>query len=126
MAGAIMKAQEIFESSVNAMKQLLTREEMLDSIKRAKDRGEEGNLRLLDNERENVNELVRKIVEERGSKDVLKAERREVIDAMVVRYLKNREVFMRTFPDGIEEIDPDPFSIWASIMISPADEMPVS
>ncbi len=121
-----MKAQEIFENSVKAMKQLLAHQEMLDSIKRAQDRGEEGNLRLLENEREKVNELVRKIVEARGSKDVLKAERREVIDAMVVRYLKNREVFMKTFPDGIEEIDPDPFSIWASMMISPADETPAS
>jgi hypothetical protein len=121
-----MKAQEIFDSSVKAMKQLLTSREMLDSIKRAKDRGEEGNLGLLKEEREKVNELVRKIVEEGGSNAVLKAERREVIDAMVVRYLKNRDVFMKTFPDGIEEIDPDPFSIWASIMISPADEMPAS
>ncbi len=121
-----MKAQEIFEKSVSAMRQLLTREEMMSSIKRAKDRGEEGNLVLLEKERENVNELVRKIVEERGSKDVLKAERPEVIDAMVVRYLKNREVLMKTFPDGIEEIDADPFSIWASIMISPADEVPAS
>jgi hypothetical protein len=117
-----MKAQEIFEKSVEAMKQLLAREEMMGSIRRAKDRGEEGNLRLLEEEREHVNELVRKIVDEGGSNAALKAERGEVVDAMVVRYLKNREVFMRTFPDGIEEIDPDPFSIWASIMISPADE----
>ena len=119
-----MKAQEIFEQSVKAMKQLLTKEEMMGSIKGAKERGEEGNLRLLGLERENVNELVRKIAGEGGSKAVLKAERREVVDAMVVRYLKNREVFMKTFPDGLEEIDPDPFSIWASIMISPADELP--
>ena len=121
-----MKAQEIFEGSVKAMKQLLTRDEMMGSIKRAKEREEEGNVRLLKKERENVNELVRKIVDEGGSKAALKAERREVVDAMVVRYLRNRDVFMRTFPDGIEEIDPDPFSIWASIMISPADEMPAS
>ncbi len=121
-----MKAQEIFESSVKAMKQLLTKEEMMGSIKRAKERGEEGNLRLLEKERENVNELVRKIVEQGGSKAVLKAEQPEVVDALVMRYLKNREVFMKTFPDGLEEIDPDPFTIWASIMISPADEIPAS
>ena len=121
-----MKAQEIFESSVKTMKQLLTHEEMTASIKRAKDRGEEGNLRLLKKERENVNELVRKIVEEGGSKATLKAALPEAVDAMVVRYLKNREVFMKTFPDGIEDIHPDPFSIWASIMISPADETPAS
>ncbi len=121
-----MKAQEIFEKSVSAMRQLLTREEMMSSIKRAKDRGEEGNLFLLEKERENVNELVRKIVEQGGSKAVLKAGSPEVVDALVMRYLKNREIFMKTFPDGLEEIDPDPFTIWASIMISPADEIPAS
>jgi hypothetical protein len=121
-----MKAQEIFESSVKAMKQLLTHDEMIDSIKRAKERGEEGNLSLLGKEREKVNELVRRVVEAGGSKDALKGAEQEVIDAMVVRYLKNREVFMKTFPEGIEEIDPDLFSIWASIMISPSDEMPAS
>lgn len=121
-----MKAQEIFESSVKAMKQLLTRNEMMDSIKRAKERGEEWNLILLGRERENVNELVRRVVGARGSKDALKGTSQEVIDAMVLRYLKNREVFMKTFPDGIEDIDPDPFLIWASIMISPADEIPAS
>ena len=70
-----MKAQEIFESSVKAMKQLLTRDEMMDSIKRAKERGEEGNLSLLVKERENVNELVRRVVDAGGSRDALKAER---------------------------------------------------
>jgi hypothetical protein len=121
-----MKAQEIFEISVKAMKQLLTRDEMMDSIKRAKERGEEGNLRLLANERENVNEIARRIVDAGGPDGVLKAAPQEVIDAMVVRYLRNREVFMKTFPEGIEDIDPDPFSIWASIMISPGDEKPSS
>jgi len=29
---------------------------------------------------------------------------------------------MQTFPDGIEEIDPDPAAIWGAIMISPQDE----
>jgi len=121
-----MNAREIFENSVKAMRQILTREEMMESIKRAKERGEEGNLRLLEEERENVNQLVRNIFDGGGSKAATEAKRQEVVDAMVVRYLKNREIFMRTFPDGIEDIDPDPLSIWASIMISPADEMPAS
>ncbi len=121
-----MKAKEIFENSVKAMKRLLTREEMMGSIKRAKDRGEDGNLSLIVNQRENVNELVRRVVAAGGSRDALKDVAQEVVDAMVLRYLRNREMFMKTFPEGIEEIDPDPFSIWASIMISPADEMPAS
>ena len=121
-----MKAQEIFEISVDAMKQLLTPKEMADSIKRAKERGEEANLKLLEIERESLNELVRRIVDAGGSMDVLKAERLELIDAMVMRYLRNRGVFMKTFPDGIEGVAADRFSIWASIMISPADESPAS
>ena len=121
-----MKAQEIFESSVKAMKQLLTPDEMMASIKRAKKRGEGGNLSLIGKERENVNELVRRVVGAGGSRDTLKGAKQEVIDAMVLRYLKNRELFMKTFPDGIEGAAPDRFSIWASVMISPADESPAS
>jgi hypothetical protein len=41
---------------------------------------------------------------------------------MVLRYLRNRDIFMKTFPDGIDDIDPDPVAIWAAIMISPMDE----
>ncbi len=117
-----MKAQEIFENSVKVMKMLLARDEMMESIRRAKERGEEGNVHLLDRERENVNKLVRGIVEAKGSREILKSAPQDVRDAVVVRYLRNRELFMKTFPDGIEDIDPDPVAIWASVMISPADE----
>jgi hypothetical protein len=41
---------------------------------------------------------------------------------MVIRYLRNRDIFMKTFPEGIEDVDPDPVSLWAAIMISPHDE----
>jgi hypothetical protein len=119
-----MNAREIFENSVKAMKLLVTRDEMMASIMRAKERGEEGNVGLLAKEREGVNELVRKVVGNGGSKDALEGAPQELIDALVLRYIANRDVFMKTFPDGIEDIDPDPFAIWASIMISPRDEPP--
>ena len=50
----------------------------------------------------------------------------ELLDAMVLRYLKNRDIFMKTFPEGIDDINPDPFSLWAAIMISPQDDKPIS
>ncbi len=121
-----MKAEEIFGNSVQAMKQLLSGKDMLDSIKRAKERGESANEELLNKERENVNEMVRKIADAGGSNDAARDASQELIDAMVLRYLRNRDIFMRTFPEGLEDIDPDPVSIWASIMISPQDEKPVS
>jgi len=121
-----MNAREIFEKSVVVMKQLLTKDEMMGSIKRAKERGEEGNQKLLSERREQINGLVRKIADAKGSKASLDAVPRELTDAMVVRYLSNREIFMKTFPEGIEDIDTDPVSIWASIMISPGDEGPLS
>ena len=58
-----MKAEEIFEKSVKVMKEILTSEGMMASIKRAKNRTEEENLGLLTEERENINELVRKIAD---------------------------------------------------------------
>jgi hypothetical protein len=120
-----MKAEEIFESSVKVMKQIVSPAEMIASIKRAKKRTEEENVNLLERERENINEVVRKIAEG-GAKDVLQSVPAELTDAMVLRYLKNRDIFMKTFPDGIEDINPDPLLLWAAIMISPQDDNPVS
>ncbi len=116
-----MKAEEIFQVSVNVMKELLTKEGMSDSIKRSKERGEDENFRLLDRERENINKLVEKIAAEGGAKEPIKKAPLELIDAMVIRYFRNRQLFMQTFPNGIANVYPDPISIWASIMISPQD-----
>ena len=119
-----MKAKEIFESSVKVMKELLTSEGMKASIKRAGQRTEEENLGLLIKERENINELVRKIAEGQD-RELLKSVPMELLDAMVLRYLKNRDIFIKTFPDGIDDINPDLFSLWAAIMISPQDDKPI-
>jgi len=119
-----MKAEEIFEKSVKVMKEILTAEGMKASINRAKNRTEEENLGLLIKERENINELARKIAEGHG-KELLQTVPMELLDAMVLRYLKNREIFMKTFPEGINDINPDPFSLWAAIMISPQDDKPI-
>ena len=116
-----MKAGEIFEKSVKVMKEILTPEGMIASIKRAKIRTEEENLGLLIKERENINELVRKIADG-NDRELLQSVPMELLDAMVLRYLKNRDIFMKTFPEGIEGISPELFSLWAAIMISPQDD----
>lgn len=119
-----MKAKEIFEKSVKVMKEILTSEGMKASIQRVKNRTEEENLGLLIKERENINELVRKIAEGHD-KELLQTVPNELLDAMVLRYLKNRDIFMKTFPEGIDDINPDPFFLWAAIMISPQDDKPI-
>lgn len=118
-----MRAEEIFEKSVAVMKQLVTPKGVTEALVRAKGRTEGENLGLLLRERENINELVRKIVDAKGSRQALNGVPEELRDAMVMRYLRNRDIFMKTFPEGIEDVDADPVSIWAAIMISPQDEM---
>jgi hypothetical protein len=117
-----MKSEEIFRKSVEVMKQLLTSDGMKDAITRAKARRESENEALLAGERKRLNELVIKVADAGGSASVLEGAAEELIDAMVLRYLRNRDIFMKTFPDGIEDIDSDPVAIWAAIMISPMDE----
>jgi hypothetical protein len=117
-----MKSEDIFRKTVEVMKQLLTPQGMKGAIKRAKERGEEENAELLQRERGNINELVRTIADEHGDASALQGVPAELVDAVVLRYLRNRDIFMKTFPDGIEGIDADPVSIWAAIMISPMDE----
>jgi hypothetical protein len=117
-----MKSEEIFKKTVEVMKQLLTPQGMKDAIKRARERGDGKNAELLQKERGKINELVRTIADRRGDAAVLQGVPAAVVDAMVLRYLRNREIFMKTFPDGIEGIDTDPVSTWAAIMISPVDD----
>jgi vacuolar-type H+-ATPase subunit H len=119
-----MKAEEIFNRSVQVMKEILTPEEMTASLQRAKKRTEEENQELLNRQRENINELVRKIAD--GSKGKLvESVPQELIDALVMRYLRNRDIFMKTFPDGIDDISQEPVTLWAAIMISPRDDAPL-
>ena len=117
-----MKAEDIFAASVNVMKQVLTPKGMLDSIGRSKLRNEEQNMALLFSQQEAVNEIVREIADLGVQGVSISGAQPELIDAMVLRYLRNRDIFMKTFPEGIENIDTEPVRIWAAIMISPKDE----
>jgi hypothetical protein len=117
-----MKADEIFQASVEVMKRLLTPQGVTDAIKRARSRDAQTNIDLLASERERINEVVRQILDAEDPDKVVKQAPQELIDAMVLRYLRNRDVFMKSFPDGIDDVDPDPAAIWGAIMISPEDE----
>ena len=120
----ILKAVEIFERSVKVMKEILPPGEMIASIKRAKTRTEEENLALLTKERENVNELVRQIANSEY-RTIPQSVSQELIDSLVLRYLKNRDTFMKTFPDGIDDIETDdPLLLWGAMLISPQDVNP--
>jgi len=117
-----MKADEIFQASVEVMKRLLTPERVTEAIKRSRDRDAQANVGLLETARERINELVRTVLDTEDPDSVIQQASQELIDAMVLRYLRNRDVFMKTFPDGIDEVDPDPAALWGAIMISPEDE----
>ncbi len=119
----IMDTKELFEKSVLVMKQLFRQEEISDAIKRAHERGEGANHELLERERTSVNELVRLIADTHGSQDPLKGIPEMRKDALILRYFRNRDMLLKTFPDGIENVAGDPVSIWAALMISPRDEV---
>ena len=117
-----MKAAEIFQASVEVMKRLLTPGRVTEAIRRSRDRDAQANVDLLEMERERINELVRRVLDAEDPDVVIQQASQGLIDAMVLRYLRNRDVFMKTFPDGIDEVDPDPAALWGAIMISPEDE----
>jgi hypothetical protein len=119
-----MKAEEIFEAGVRVMKELLTPEGMKAAIVRVNKRTPGENSLLLERERESINELVRKIADAGTTRDVLNGVPQDLLDALVLRYFRNRDVFMKTFPGGIESLDAGPVSVWAATMISPHDDKP--
>ncbi len=118
-----MDSKELFEKSVSVMKQLFRQEEMNDAIKRAHERGEKGNRELLEKERDYVNELIRLIADAHGSPEPLAGIQELCKDALILRYFRNRDLFLKTFPEGIEQVGEDPVSLWAALMISPLDEV---
>ena len=117
-----MKADQIFQASVDVMKRLLIPGRVTEAIKRSRNRDAQANVALLEMERERINDLVRRVLDAEDPDVVIQEAPQELIDAMVLRYLRNRDVFMKTFPDGIDEVDPDPAALWGAIMISPEDE----
>ncbi|HYQ47661.1 MAG TPA: hypothetical protein VEP69_01220 [Thermodesulfovibrionales bacterium] len=117
-----MKSDDIFRTSVDVMKRVLGDGEVTAAIMRARKRNGEANIDMLDAYRKQINDLVREIVGAEDPDNVLQGTTAELKDALVLRYLRNREIFKRTFPDGIDGIDPDPAAIWEAIMISPLDE----
>jgi len=117
-----MRSDDIVNASVQVMKRLLGTEGITKAINRTRKRDTESNAALLDTYRIQINDLVRSILEAEDPDSVLRETTFELKDALVIRYLKNREMFMQTFPSGIEGIDPDPAAIWGAMMISPQDE----
>jgi hypothetical protein len=117
-----MRSDDIVNASVQVMKRLLGTEGITEAINRTRKRDTESNAALLDTYRIQINDLVRSILEAEDPDSVLRETTFELKDALVIRYLKNREMFMQTFPSGIEGIDPDPAAIWGAMMISPQDE----
>jgi len=117
-----MKSDDIVRASVQVMKRLLGSDGVAEAIKRARARQKETNAALLDTYRVQMNDLVRSILETEDPDAVMRKISIDLKDALVIRYLKNRELFLQTFPAGIEGIDPDPAALWGAIMISPQDE----
>lgn len=116
-----MKTEEVFSKSVQVMNQLLVQDQISGSIERARERGDEGNRKLLESNRESINELVRKIADEGSPMQPLGSVSQELIDGLVLRYFRNRDIFLKTFPGGIDGLDADPGSLGAALMISPYD-----
>ncbi|NJD56541.1 MAG: hypothetical protein FIA94_09085 [Nitrospirae bacterium] len=117
-----MKSDDIFKASVQVMKNFLGAGEVAAAISRARNRDGETNIEMLDTYRTQINDLVREIVESGDPDNVVRELTVEMKDALVLRYLRNRDIFKQTFPEGIDGIDPDPAAIWEAIMISPLDE----
>ncbi len=117
-----MNADEIFRASVQVMKRLFGEQGVSGAVSRAKERGPEGNAALLSGKRGEINRLVRDILEAHDPVRMIGEASAELRDALVLRYLSNRELFLKTFPDGIPGSDTDPLALWGAMMISPQDE----
>jgi mevalonate pyrophosphate decarboxylase len=95
-----MKSDDILRASVQAMKRLLGLEGVTAASKKARERDKVKNAALLDTCRVQINELVRSLRETGDPGNVIRETSIDLKVARVIRYLKNREMFMQTFPAG--------------------------
>lgn len=112
----------MFKASVQVMKRLFGTKSVDEVMKRAQSLDTEAKVTLLDTSRGQSNDPAPSMLEAEDPDGVLRKAPSELKDALVIRYLRNRELFMLTIPDGIEGIDPDPTAIRGAIVISPQDE----
>ena len=119
-----MNKKEVLDITAGMMKKMVSFEEVDAVTHRSVMRGKENGLKLMIEEKERVNKLIRDILASPDHRDVLAHVTEDTYDAFVFRYFQNVKYLSELETDDIELPDMVPensFSVWASVMLIDVD-----
>jgi len=119
-----MDKREVLDKTADMMKKMVTFEEVDAVTHRSVLRGKEEGIKLVQEEKDRVNSLIREILASLDHREVLSHVSEDTYDAFVFRYFQNVKYLADLEADDIELPDMVPensFSVWAAVMLIDVD-----
>ena len=119
-----MNKREVLDTTAGMMKKMVSYEEVETITQRSAMRGMENGTKLMLEEKERVNKLIKDILASLDYRDVLDKVTEDTFDAFVFRYFQNVKYLADLEVDDIELPDMVPensFSVWAAVMLIDID-----
>ena len=119
-----MNKREVLDITAGMMKKMVSFDEVETVTQRSVMRGMENGTKLMTEEKERVNKLIKDILSSLDYRNVLDKITEDTFDAFVFRYFKNVKYLADLEVDDIELPDMVPensFSVWAAVMLIDID-----
>lgn len=119
-----MKKKEVLDITAEMMKKMVSYEAVDAVTQRSAMRGMENGLKLMVEEKERVNSLIREILASLDYRKVLEKVTEETFDAFVFRYFKNVKYLADLDATEIDlpgMVPENSFSVWAAVMLIDVD-----
>jgi hypothetical protein len=119
-----MNKREVLDITAGMMKKMVSYEEVEIITQRSVMRGMENGTKLMIEEKERVNNLIKDILSSLDYRNVLDKVTEDTLDAFVFRYFKNVKYLADLEAEDIELPDMVPensFSVWAAVMLIDID-----
>ena len=119
-----MNKKEVLDTTAGMMKKMVSYEEVETVTQRSVLRGMENGTKLMIEEKERVNKLIKDILSSLDYRNVLDKVTEDTFDAFVFRYFQNMKYLADLEVNEIELPDMAPensFSVWAAVMLIDID-----
>jgi hypothetical protein len=119
-----MNKKEVLDITAGLMKKMVSFDEVETVTQRSAMRGMENGIKLMTEEKERVNKLIKDILSSLDYRNVLDKVTEDTFDAFVFRYFQNVKYLADLEVDDIELPDMVPensFSVWAAVMLIDID-----
>jgi hypothetical protein len=119
-----MKKKEILDITAGMMKKIVSFEAVEAVTQRSIMRGKKAGTKLMLEEKERVNKLIKDVLSSLDYREVLEKITEDTYDAFVFRYFNNVKYLANLEADDIElpgMVPENAFSVWAAVMLIDVD-----